>query len=121
LAENSTIEKLTKSLEFQKILKHGSKINASHWLVVSYLPNNLGHLRVGWTTTRTIGNAVIRNKLKRWCREFLKSHEEYGLLATDISVYFRVKRNKDFYKDLRYKEFDDKFSKAFEILKSKIS
>ena len=54
------------------------------------LPNQLGHPRLGITATRKIGNAVVRNRLRRRCREVYRRYRRRSELpALDIVVNFK--------------------------------
>jgi ribonuclease P protein component len=51
------------------------------------LPNQLGRPRLGITATRKIGNAVVRNRLRRRCREVYRRYQRRAdLPALDIVV-----------------------------------
>lgn len=85
-------------------MKTGKKIYPSHWLVVNVATNQLRETKFGWTLPRYVGSAVIRNRLKRWCREFLRS--DARLLTLGVSANFVFKRkDRDFYKKLSRDEF----------------
>ena len=56
--------RLRKSSDFQRVRQHGNA-NAHPLVVLIFLPNQLGTLRVGITTGKSIGNAVRRNRAKR--------------------------------------------------------
>ena len=82
----------------------------AHWGLVSYSENNQSFGRFGFTVPKYVGPAVIRNKLKRWGREFFRAlSTDFG--SVDINVVF-LKRTSDFYKQLPKREFDDALSKA---------
>jgi ribonuclease P protein component len=54
------------------------------------LPNAHGHPRLGVTATRKLGNAVVRNRLRRRCREVYRRWDRRGALpALDIVVNLR--------------------------------
>jgi ribonuclease P protein component len=54
------------------------------------LPNVHGRARLGITATRKIGNAVVRNRLRRRCREVYRRWERRDELpALDIVVNLR--------------------------------
>jgi len=46
----------------------------------------MGHARIGITITRKIGNAVVRNRIKRIVREFFRSHPLRREKGIDINV-----------------------------------
>jgi ribonuclease P protein component len=54
------------------------------------LPNSLGRPRLGITATRKVGGAVVRNRLRRRCREVYRRYRRRAELpAVDIVVNFR--------------------------------
>jgi len=54
------------------------------------LPNAQGRPRLGVTATRKVGNAVVRNRLRRRCREVYRRWQRRGdLPALDIVVNLR--------------------------------
>jgi ribonuclease P protein component len=59
-------EKLKLHREFQFIYKRGKSSHSSS-CVLFYLPSN-GVKKVGYTATKKVGNAVVRNRCKRRLR-----------------------------------------------------
>lgn len=94
---------LRKSSDFNNIKKLGRKIYIQNWGILNYIPNKEPKSRFGWTVSRRVGSAVIRNKLKRWCREYFKKTQ--FIKSYDLNVIFRETNDKDFYKDISYKDF----------------
>jgi ribonuclease P protein component len=64
----SKLPVLTKNKEFQRVYSRG-KYAASALLVIYVLQNNLSVTRLGITTSKKVGNAVKRNRLRRLIRE----------------------------------------------------
>ncbi|MDO9712016.1 ribonuclease P protein component [Paracraurococcus lichenis] len=62
------LPRLTRRGEFLKVAGKGRKA-ARPGLVLQALPQPQGGLRLGFTATKKIGNAVIRNRAKRRLRE----------------------------------------------------
>ncbi|RAI59845.1 ribonuclease P protein component [Roseicella frigidaeris] len=62
------LPRLTRRGEFLKVAGRGRKA-ARPGLVLQALPQPAGGLRLGFTATKKIGNAVIRNRAKRRLRE----------------------------------------------------
>ncbi len=62
---------LTRNVDFQRVYD-GGKAWAGREVVVRALPNELGLTRYGFAVGRRVGNAVIRNKVKRRLREILR-------------------------------------------------
>lgn len=108
------------SSDFSILLKSGRRKILSPWLMISYKVNECEALRFGCTISKKVGSAVIRNKLKRWTREyFLELYKEPSLQPAqnnraakknenipkiDINLVFRP-RSDEFYKALTFSEF----------------
>ena len=60
--------RLTRSAEFDAVYRRG-KSSASRHLVAYAFPSELSEARLGIAVSRKVGNAVVRNKLKRQLRE----------------------------------------------------
>ena len=58
-----------------------------------------------YTNNNIILISLIRNKFKRWCREFIRVQlkDIWSTQGLDINIVFKLQR-KDFYKDLRSEE-----------------
>lgn len=107
---------LKRSSDFEAIKKGGKKINPTRWMILAYRKNELGILRYGFTVSRKVGTAVIRNRLKRWGREEFKNWiRSENKLEVDINVIFRP-IDTDFYKQLTYAEFQRALQKALRYL-----
>jgi len=60
--------RLTRSAEFDAVYRRGRSAASRH-LVVYAFPSELNDVRLGVAVSRKVGNAVVRNKLKRQLRE----------------------------------------------------
>lgn len=65
-------ERLKKKQQFAEIYRHG-KTWACGLIVLKALPNNLERNRYGFVTSKRLGNAVIRNRVKRLLREVARA------------------------------------------------
>ena len=98
--------------EFQSLREHGHFLHVNHWLAISYKKNDQNSFRWGWTISKKIGNAILRNRLKRWGREYVRG------LNNDLDINFILKpKGKDFYKSLSHEDFNRAFERVFEKIK----
>ena len=96
------------------------RVYPSQWMCLNFLKNNQDVLRIGWTISKRIGSAVIRNKLKRWSRQCFRQELKNSCdLYVDINIILRP-RDDNFYKNLKYKEFMRIFKKGLQLI-SKMS
>lgn len=80
------IYRLTSSKSFDYIHKHGNSLADSN-LVLLYAPTKF-NLKVGFSVSKKLGKAVVRNKVKRRLREsfrkilpYLNPHFNYVFIA----------------------------------------
>lgn len=74
--------------DFQKVIK-GKKIN-SHFFVIYYIKNNIGHPRFGIAASKKLGGAVIRVKIRRQVRAMInKNLKENKILNLDYVLIVR--------------------------------
>lgn len=64
--------RLTGEKHFSLLYREGRSW-ANHHLVLKALPNGLEDSRFGFSTSRRLGNAVTRNRVKRRLREAIRS------------------------------------------------
>ncbi|MEM9422986.1 MAG: ribonuclease P protein component [Pseudomonadota bacterium] len=60
------IDRLKKRVDFLR-LRRGRRISTPSFLI-QYAPNSTDKVRVGFTVTKKLGNAVVRNRIKRRLR-----------------------------------------------------
>ena len=77
--------RLTKRSEFLTLALQGSRIHAVHFVILSKA-NDSGRNRLGITVTTRVGNAVVRNRIKRLVREFFRRETGRISQAQDIVV-----------------------------------
>jgi ribonuclease P protein component len=60
--------------DFQLALRYGSRRHTKHYTVI-LRPNDFDCCRLGLTVSKSVGNAVKRNRVKRHLREFFRLHK----------------------------------------------
>lgn len=94
------ISTLKSSRDFQKVYDKGKSF-ANRYLVIFFLNNELNHNRVGFVTTKKLGNAVKRNKYKRRLKEAYRNTQNDILKGYDIIILFRKKIPEIDYSDIK--------------------
>ena len=76
-------------MEYRRIYADGKKIHRSVF-VLFFLGNDTPHHRLGVTATKRLGNAVLRNRVKRRIREvFRREKSVLGSQGVDLVVNAR--------------------------------
>lgn len=84
---------MTRRREFTDAYERGRKVFA-RYAVVFAIPNDRSYARIGVTTTRKVGKAVARNKMKRWVREvFRLDRAALHLEEQGVDIVVNVRRN----------------------------
>lgn len=85
----SAEEKIRRRAEYQWCYRKGRRRHGTY-TTVHFVPNTLGHPRLGITATRKVGPAVVRNRLKRRVREIYRRWEgRRELPALDIVAHLK--------------------------------
>jgi ribonuclease P protein component len=79
----SNITVIKKNEHFQMIFERGHSMYGKS-LVVYFLQNDLAVCRFGFCVGKKIGNAVIRNRVKRLFREAVRQLPTYQMRSWDI-------------------------------------
>lgn len=77
--------RITQRSQFQRAYRFGRRIETP-FFVLYYLPNDSGRPRLGITASKRMGNAVLRNRLKRIFREVFRNCPVTGIPGLDIIV-----------------------------------
>jgi len=90
--QRTTLKKLKKRQDFLRVAKEGKKVVKAAFILVAaqnLFSEEKQNPRIGYTATKKIGNAVIRNKSKRRLRAvvqkrldtFIYQNIDYNLIA----------------------------------------
>jgi ribonuclease P protein component len=79
--------RLRQRREFLAVQERGRKLHAGDYVVVA-IRNECGGPRLGVTVSSRVGNAVIRNQVKRWVREAFRAHAS-EMPSMDVVVIAR--------------------------------
>jgi ribonuclease P protein component len=114
--ESNRAVALKRSSDFLSLKKNGKRISPTKWLLLNYAKNQ-GSIEFGTTASRKVGNAVVRNKLKRWVREYFRDLAKSGSsFEFRINIIFKP-LDKGFYKGLSHDEFCRALDSGIESLK----
>jgi len=83
--------RIRRSSEYERTWQEGQRYHTPHFVVIVNPGREIS--RLGITVSRKVGNAVCRNKFKRWIRDlFRKNYSQFGFVA-DLSII--AKRHAD--------------------------
>src|ERR671924_1585282 len=77
--------RLRKRPEFLRLSRTGKKVHSANFVVISKA-NDVGETRLGVTVSGKVGNAVVRNRIKRLVREFFRRRRQELLPGLDVLV-----------------------------------
>jgi len=70
--------------------------------IVYFVPNQLGHPRIGITASRKVGNAVVRHRIRRRIKEVYRRWQDRGNLpALDLVIHLKPEAGKSDFPGLR--------------------
>ena len=68
-------QRLLARKDFLRARARGRKVHSRH-LIALWMPSPAGRRRVGLTVSSKVGNAVVRNQVKRWHREIYRRERD---------------------------------------------
>ena len=77
--------RLTKRSEFLDLFRRGGKVHTAHFILFSKA-GRTGESRLGITVSAKVGNAVVRNRVKRSLRELFRRQYRKLLSRRDVVI-----------------------------------
>jgi len=82
-------ERLRQRADYLRCYRTGRRRHGAH-AILYFVPNELGHPRIGITASRKVGKAVVRQRLKRRVREIYRRWEQrLTLPSLDLVVHLK--------------------------------
>jgi len=100
--------RIRKRREYLSLQKGGRRRRSEHFTVISRETG--GPARLGITTSRKVGNAPARNRVRRLVREFFRQHRGQITPPRDVLVIASPGA-----RDLQYRAVERELSRSLEI------
>ena len=84
-------ERITHKHDFKSVFFNHNLIIPCHFFEIRILEKSSGLQRMGVVLSKKVGSSVVRNKIKRICREWFRTHKFYFNKPLDIVFFFRNK------------------------------
>jgi ribonuclease P protein component len=102
--------RLRTSREYSQLWRQGRRCHTAQLLVIA-APGSEG-CRLGISVGRKVGNAVCRNRIKRWLREYFRRYRVMFDAGTDLSIVVKPGAAQ-----LGHAEFDQQLQEALRRLR----
>jgi len=110
--------RLVRHADFERVYKQGRRHFAAH-LTVFYLPRkqNDGESgpRIGFTVSKVLGGAVVRNRMKRRLREAVRLH---GMIPAAVDVVINPKKT---LLSAVFSDLQNEVRRAFEVIEKSMA
>jgi len=83
-------DRILKRSEFLELTKSGRKLQ-NEYVIAYFAPGRYDRSRLGITVTRKVGNAAIRNRIKRLVREYFRLNRQHLKQNWDINIVAKQK------------------------------
>jgi ribonuclease P protein component len=81
----SKADRIRKRPEYLYLARIGRKFQNRHFILI-YAPGRDIRPRLGITVSKRVGDAVARNQIKRWVREYFRTHRQQLRGVWDINI-----------------------------------
>jgi ribonuclease P protein component len=82
-------ERLRRRADYLRCYRTGRRRHGA-LAILYFVPNQIGHPRIGITASRKVGNAVLRHRLKRRIKEIYRRWDDRGKLPPlDLVVHLK--------------------------------
>ncbi|ADL13834.1 ribonuclease P protein component [Acetohalobium arabaticum] len=98
-------ERLTKTHQFQQVYNHGYSI-ANNLIVMYMLKKKQKQRRIGFSVSKKIGNAVVRNRIKRILKEIYRRNKNKLITNIDLVLIGRKRISDSSYQEIKRAVFD---------------
>jgi ribonuclease P protein component len=96
--------RLTRTSEFERVKQEGSAQRGKLMLLAALTVQNAGVSRAGFVTTRRLGSATVRNRVRRRLREIVRKHQHD--LREDFWIVLIARRDAA---DASYRALEDEW------------
>jgi ribonuclease P protein component len=93
-------ERLQRRKDFELAFRNGSRRQTKNFTII-LRPNGLEFSRLGVTVGKKVGNAVKRNRVKRYLREFFRLHKHKLPPSHDVVIIAKREAATLAYQDVR--------------------
>ena len=87
--------RIKKYSEFQKVIEEG-QVKKTSFFVSYTIPNELGYSRFGISVPKKIGNAVVRNRIKRQVRSAIGQSTKFESSLDQVLIIRKSYETGDF-------------------------
>jgi len=108
-------QRLRNARDFETVRRHGRAFQSAPFLFTLYSPEleegSVPVCRMGVIASRRVGNAVVRNRCKRICRELFRIHQHS--LPAHCDCVFLVRKK---FTNFTFEDLEKKFVQAYQYL-----
>ena len=94
-------ERLRRRADYLRCYRTGRRRHGA-LAILYFVPNELGHPRIGITASRKVGPAVVRHRIRRRIKEVYRRWKDRGMLpALDLVVHLKPEARQSDFRSLR--------------------